>query len=300
MDDYFILSCDGGGVRGLITATFLGRMEEDFKIDWCRDFDMFAGSSIGALNVCCLMSSKCATEHYTMKNFNKIMDKSCMDRVLNLVQPWPKYDGKGKTEMLKDIFGKFDINECGKDIVIPVYDISKRRAKVFTKYSDNVKIWQIIDASSAAPAYYPPVKINDSWYIDGGIIANNPSVIAIAKAKKYMRIRSEDRNIKLLSIGTGNRTVSIDGEKAQQFGGIEWISHDLLGITMDETLVNEQAQLLLNDGCYLRIDSQLTNVDDALDNTTPKNRENMIKLGNKWYDDNKEKLEKFLNKKIDN
>ena len=174
MNEYYILSCDGGGTRGLITASFLKKMEEELNIKCCDKFDMFAGTSIGGLNACSLGvlgdTAQKLQEYYTLKNFKLLMNKSIVDKTLGLVQPWPKYDGKGKTHMLKEIFGNVCIEESKKDVIIPTYDIGNRMAYVYTPFSETqstqstqTTLWEILDATSAAPAYYPPVKINERW-----------------------------------------------------------------------------------------------------------------------------------------
>ena len=45
-----ILSLDGGGLRGLITARILQRLNDDPKIKgWLDDVDLFAGTSTGGI-----------------------------------------------------------------------------------------------------------------------------------------------------------------------------------------------------------------------------------------------------------
>lgn len=50
-DLFYILSIDGGGFRGLYAAHILHRMEEEWQLDWKRQFDMLAGTSTGAILV---------------------------------------------------------------------------------------------------------------------------------------------------------------------------------------------------------------------------------------------------------
>ena len=78
MPPYLILSCDGGGVRGLITATILKHIQDELFISVREKFDMFVGASIGALNVCGYNFLGTNTDvFFTTDNFDKIMDKSC-------------------------------------------------------------------------------------------------------------------------------------------------------------------------------------------------------------------------------
>jgi calcium-independent phospholipase A2-gamma len=63
-------------------------------------------------------------------------------------------------------------------------------------------VWEAIRASSAAPSYFDELLRRGDKLIDGGIIANNPTAIAIAEAKALW----PDVPIDLvLSAGTGIR-----------------------------------------------------------------------------------------------
>ena len=44
---YFILTCDGGGIRGLIPALLLQQLDEE--LNFLEKVDLFAGTSTGAL-----------------------------------------------------------------------------------------------------------------------------------------------------------------------------------------------------------------------------------------------------------
>ena len=43
-------------------------------------------------------------------------------------------------------------------------------------------VWLSVQASAAAPGYFPPVCVQGKHYIDGGLVANNPTKIAIEQA----------------------------------------------------------------------------------------------------------------------
>jgi len=62
---------------------------------------------------------------------------------------------------------------------------------------------------------------------------------------------------------------------------------------MDESIVCQQAELLLGES-FLRITSDLMTVNDDLDDTSDKNRKDMIELGQTWWKDFKDPVLKLL------
>ncbi|CAF5053022.1 unnamed protein product [Rotaria magnacalcarata] len=55
--------------------------------------------------------------------------------------------------------------------------------------------------TSAAPTYFPAYRLDDSVYVDGGVQANNPALMAYGDA---CRQTSNRDNIFVLSLGTGD------------------------------------------------------------------------------------------------
>lgn len=308
---FYILACDGGGIRGLATASFLFHMSKhlktinpDFKLyDF---FDMYAGTSIGAIITTLLVVCK-ANEDEVMEVFNKcicneIYDKSIWDKMVDIIQHQPKYDGKGKTNVIERYVKDHKFKDCDKYMVIPTYNITEQRTQIFdsTNIGSHILTSQVVDASSAGPAYFPPVKIKncnteknkDCWFVDGGMVANNPTICAISKAKKLLD--GTGRKVIVLNVGTGLKTRYIDGDEATHYGGVEWLLHDILGIAMDESVIHEQATNLLSDHCYICINGKLEEASDSTDDCSDENIENLKKLGEKWWNENKHKFDNFF------
>jgi predicted acylesterase/phospholipase RssA len=83
-----------------------------------------------------------------------------------------------------------------------------------------MKAVDVAMASAAAPTYLPSF-IDDSHieYVDGGIWANNPSLVGLIEA---MTVLGVDRsNINLLSIGTTREAVRMDSIRASS-GRAQW------------------------------------------------------------------------------
>ena len=71
----------------------------------------------------------------------------------------------------------------------------------------DIPIWEVARATSAAPTYFEPVKIEGLEYIDGGFGANNPSDELYREVKKMHNGSTKAVRL-LISIGTGINTSS--------------------------------------------------------------------------------------------
>merc|ERR1711974_558191 len=169
----------------------------------------------------------------------------------------PKYDGEGKTEFLNNYFSDIILQNATKPVCLTTYDLKARKFAILRSTEADPSGKQILvadacNASSAAPAYFPCFKVNGRWLIDGGIVVNNPTMIAYAEAKKNW----ESDDIYVVSVGTGSRTRPIDGEEAADWGGMQWIANGLLDVAMDESTVDFLAATILRDK-YIRVTSDL-------------------------------------------
>jgi len=311
---FCVLTIGGGGIRGLSSIVFLQCMENEMKsidpsFSILNQFDMFAGTSIGSWIIMLIVYKKYTmneiSEIFSFDLCNKIMDKSVWDKVMNLMQSKPKYDGVKKTEVIQHYLNDTKFSDTSKHVLVPTYDIENRIAQVFNSHTCSPKLLasEVADSSSSAPAYFPTKKIHhcelknetlqkNSWFIDGGMVANNPAMCAITHA--YNLLRTEPRRIVVINVGTGYRNRSIKGTDAKDFGGIEWILNDIIGIAMDESLVDQQAKLLLEEGDYINVNSPLIDASDDLDDCDPDNLNALIEMGKKWWDVYKEKIINIL------
>ena len=62
-----------------------------------------------------------------------------------------------------------------------------------------LKVWDAAMRTSAAPTIFPIFKS----YVDGGIVANNPSILAVSKVMAHYKTVST-HNMVVLSLGAGS------------------------------------------------------------------------------------------------
>ncbi|NEO77263.1 patatin-like phospholipase family protein [Moorena sp. SIO4G3] len=216
-----ILSLDGGGMRGVISARILQEIEDKIDKKYGQKlheyFDLVAGTSTGSIlaaGIACKMDAGKLIEVYEKQGEN-IFLKSIRDmrkwRKLSqifgggVLYPHEFPDKSGEQGLANVLKGKLKINSDKKSnkcpllseikdlqLLIPSYDILSRNTTWFAnddpkEWFYNLPLWQICTASASAPTFFPPYQLQYSDqkslpHIDGGVSANNPVLAAIAYA----------------------------------------------------------------------------------------------------------------------
>lgn len=214
VSDVYLLSLDGGGVRAFNSlralSTIEARMRQlDPKCDSVfRYFDYLAGTSSGAIIVAAVAHRH---EELTMDATFALVHKIMTD-----VFERPLGErAKRMDRYLKELYGEgavmADIGQQQKVIIVTTLaDTIPSRIHLMTSYGAGRdghpgprerKIWEAARASSAAPYYFPPF---DGRFIDGGIMANNPTLDAMVEVMDQERKTRHHRKVGcVLSLGTG-------------------------------------------------------------------------------------------------
>ena len=283
MANKYLLSLDGGGVRELATVTFLAKLEKALGEPLHKKFDFFIGTSAGAITAMALSIAKMGGDNlldlWSEETFERILDSSLWDSKLGLMQINPKYDGKGKAQVLTEYFGNLKLGDASGDLAIVSYDIEERKPLLLTSYGNgNILAIDAGHASSAAPIYYPTARVGNRYLIDGGIVANNPVLHGYAEVKKLY----PDSNVKILSVGTGLNKRPLKGKASQKWGLIGWLMHDLFGLMLESSLDHEIATEIIGKD-YIRVNSPLGKVNRRLDDNNKSNLNNIRNMGEAWW-----------------
>lgn len=268
-----ILSLDGGGVRGYLTAMILENVEKQLNL---RDgtnkplggyFDLIAGTSTGAIIAGLLAIGKSASEVRKIYEddikdiFSNEMKRNKFDffpiNKIPVISNRPyfktKYSDKKLVERAEHHFKNLTF-EFGKDIkthlLITSVDITTMTPR-FHKSAYNHKnkpredelLSNAIIASASAPSYFPvKEKLKySSNLIDGGIVANNPSLVALIDSFSFTEHENKD-DVVLLSVGTGKACeIPYDVEPLQNTT-IKWLRQNG-SIPLVEILMNSQVAL---------------------------------------------------------
>ena len=283
-----VLTIDGGGIRGLIPATILSRLEAATG-PIAEKFDLMSGTSTGSIIVACLSVGIPAHEIVQMylKNAEKIFSRSWRSRVFDYFGLLsPKYSSDGANSVLAAYLKDNTMADAKSLLLIPTLNTETGRPKFFkTPRDGQIKLSEAVRASTAAPTYFPPA----GTLIDGGMFANDPSMCAVAEA--YSHWKGEE--IRLLSLGTG-----YDGRKrtVPTGGALNWITRIVdIFITGEMGYVSYEISRILGDGNYLRVQEALPpEVDVDMDSIRPSNLIRLMDFGDYLFNTNQERLLNFF------
>jgi len=258
-----ILALDGGGIRGVFTAAFLAHVEEHLKLRLVEHVELLTGTSTGAIIALALASGLPASQVLdSYKTAGPLIFGKKRNRLLSLFMT--AHGNEALKEWLRRTFEDKILNDARVPIAIPSFDASTGRPRVWKRDHHQElhggglkKMWEVALTSAAAPTYLPAAQIEGlGAFLDGGLWANNPSLVGLVEARRYLE--SELADIQLLSVGTGRQPRGFRFQDIQFRGQLAWARplFELL-LTAQSVSTHEQAQLLLGPGQYLRVDQEL-------------------------------------------
>ncbi len=243
-----ILSLDGGGIRGLLTAVVLERLERGIP-GWIARSDLLAGTSTGALIALGLAKGMSASEIRELyeKHGAAIFRPAGRGNLQDLGRTaGAAYDNRPLRRLLRDRFGDLRLEDLRTRVLVPTFALdngapSPARRSWAARFFHNVpgtdgdgrrRVRDVALYSCAAPAYFPSVD----GFIDGGVVANNPALVALAQSQDS---RLSDRvpamrQVALLSLGTGRSRMRIEGARLD-WGIGQW-ARPILGILAEGSI----------------------------------------------------------------
>ena len=349
-EDFKVLACDGGGIRGLITTVILERLEQKLGSPLNNYFDMFAGTSTGSIIACSIAKGIPAAEireFYEEKgkdifpNLGSInfLWNSLLERIKKGDYSLPLFPDDGLEKVLQDVnvFGEELFGTLPPTLVV-AYDAYNRTTVVFKSNQPEfaqIPIWEVCRSSSAAPTAFAGHVLTDPTYIaslrqnphhsiiknpvtikippetngvpliDGGVVANNPSLCAIAEC---LNLKNSTKSVSLenicvVSFGTGQMEDRITANDTKTWGILDWLNIKkgipLLEVYADGSadLIDYIATQLLKDK-YNRYQPLVLNSKEKPISTfqaDPQNLANLVDAANNFLDrsDGDRQLEKL-------
>ncbi len=287
-----VLSIDGGGIRGIIPATILAAIEEGLGRQLHEVFDLIAGTSTGGIIALGIGTAADAGKPYRpadllglyVENGPAIFKKDLLTPIKSFFGP--KYSPDALERTLEKFFGDTELRSGVAPLLISSYDLATQLPFFFKSHriaadpTYNWKVRQIARATSAAPTFFPPFKLQgggkDHALVDGGIFVNNPGMAAYAEARNLYRDASE---FLIVSVGTGDRDDRITYSTAKGWGLIGW-ARQIIPVMMDSVseAVDYELDAVLGRAAtrqHFRLQPRLTIASNEMDDTTPQNLENL-------------------------
>lgn len=330
MSKRIILSIDGGGVRGLLSAAVLTHIEQLLRSQGklakgglAHNFDMIVGTSSGALIALGLAAGNSAQAMVGVyqSQAKEIFSASWFGKRLNpfLGNKGATYKPAGLERVLQGMLTDRTFGQLGsldphseRDrplLMCTAYDTQQATPRFFKSWKpahQSLPAWQVARASSAAPMYFPPMTMTintldstdpspPATLIDGGLFANNPAMSAWAEAKKEWK----DDEILILSIGSGERQEKYSAND-KQFWNIGYLIKPTFDAMFDgqSDAVDYQLRKLYGAGTdqykYLRLQTELTLASDELDNAEAGNLKALEEEAKRLITKQATAIDKFL------
>lgn len=299
MEKYQILSFDGGGMKGALSIKLLDMLTKEIP-NLLDNIKLIAGTSTGGLIALGLAAGKTPSEivniyateganifePYRLFSINEELTRVTVPKNIGENQTsedlsfspkdiiFPRYNNKKFKQILDDMFKATPIIEnLKKKVLVASFQVDNPNGWCPTTISNlkdskymKFKCTDAALCTSAAPTYFPLYK----GYTDGGVFANNPSMLAISSALDKNKSGIKLENIRLISFGTGDTITYKKAEfESDPWGILQWLNPygtsgndpeaPLLGALMDG--VNEathyECTQLLGDDQYTRINIPL-------------------------------------------
>ena len=264
MSSFRILSIDGGGIRGIYTAVLLNRIAQKVP-ELFDETHFFAGTSTGSiLSVGLAFGIPPAELIEIFRAYGQIvLQKSLVQNIGQVINA--KYDIMNLRKLLTPYFGAailLDLSKRrGKNILIPAFDLDGKidnirtwKPKIFHNFSgpqadDAEMVVDVIVRSSAMPIQFASFQ----GFIDGTVVASNPSMLALTQAIDRATGKQDLANIRLLSFSSGYFPRYIGGTE-HDWGLSKW-SFVLAPLMVDSQMgiSNYQCTQLLGNSRYHRL-----------------------------------------------
>jgi patatin-like phospholipase/acyl hydrolase len=339
-----ILSIDGGGIRGVIPCIILRYIEQTTGRPISELFNLVAGTSTGGIISVGLTrrepnQQNSFTADQMLELYVKYGKDIFSDRPRDILSRisaklfGKPYNTKDMEALFERYFGDAELKDALTAVLVTTYDLERAKPFYFSSrlavnsVNENFKLKEIARSTSAAPTYFKPNllkydKDKDLAFIDGGVFANNPSILAYSEAKELWKqelavgssavtegargfdpeVAPDDNDLPfyLLSLGTGFTPSSIKGEEVKNYRNKDWFEPLLTNVFMHSVAESTHytMQHLLPDYVdgtkrYQRLDFQIPSEIAEMDDASDKNIAALVDSAEQYVKANDTTLKKI-------
>ncbi len=211
-----VLAIDGGGVRGVVPASFLATLEVYLEGNIVDYFDLIVGTSTGGIIALGLGGGLSPAEirDFYLTRGQRIFQGN---RLARSARRWAtaKYNQDQLEFELRDVFGDRRLGDSATRLVIPSMDVNSGRVHLW-KTAHHPRFVQdythsmveIAMSTSAAPTYFK-AYLTDAGapLVDGGVFANNPAGLGAVEAIGVLGWPRGE--VAILSLGCGDEALDV-------------------------------------------------------------------------------------------
>ncbi|QDT00734.1 CBASS cGAMP-activated phospholipase [Adhaeretor mobilis] len=249
MARFQILSLIGGGIRGAFITSYLKELEQKLGRPIAESFDLIAGTSTGGIIAAGLalgMSAEQMHDFYVRYGEQIFTPRPPYKakRLMRFIFPVANWVFREKTgsgldsafrarycpHALQTAFDEGFGDRTLKSVeftrlIIPSVNLSRGEPHIFRSRhlplgvrDSNLKVSDVVIAATAAPTYFPHRQIRDEAFVDGGVWAADPSMLAFSETMRIQQFCTREgmdpaystKEVHLLSIGTGRAQYSLE------------------------------------------------------------------------------------------
>jgi hypothetical protein len=263
-----LLALDGGGIRGLITLGYLARIEEMLRRRYGKDdfvladyFDLIGGTSTGAIIATLLALGfpvgKILELYRSVGRDAFQPRKYWLGPIGRLLKA--RFQEEPLEKLLKNFLGDNTLSSpalrVGLMIVAKradtgsVWSLVNLPDQKFYGMNKNLRLWEVVRSSTAAPTYFNPQAIADvgegesAVFVDGGVsMHNNPALqlLLVATLEGYgLRWQLGNDKLLLCSVGTGSFFKLPKREELRGYNNLQWAGLAISQLMNDASELNQ-------------------------------------------------------------
>lgn len=279
-----ILSISGGGLRGMIPAEILRNLEKETGKPINETFDLIVGSSIGGILALALTAPNKLSAGFMVDTFTAEALRIFPEGGQSLLGP--KFDAQGLENVLHRVLGNLTLPQHSP-VAVTAFNLRTQSPVIFSSASlVKEPSFDAARATSAGPTFFAAYKD----MVDGGTIANNPSVVGISQA--IAKYGQKLENIQMLHLGTG--WYAPGQEQFGNAGQLGWAAQ-IAQTTIDgnSTLCDIISSRMLGDR-FMSVNPVLDEGHTEMDDSRPENIRYLKNLGAQTWATERKNILNFL------
>jgi len=314
-ENFRILSVDGGGIKGILPAAVLAECERRFLKGGSAAayFDMVSGTSTGGIIALGLSAGLRAEEvlDIYLRHGDKVFPKGWtlpipFGKLIKSVYQFARdfsvyrYDREPLERALRDCFGNRVLGSVERCLNIPTFDGFNEVNVVKTPHHPDFRLDQqeelvtVALATSAAPTFFSTYRNGTRHFADGGVWANNPTMVALIDVLSCFAV--DRHSVDILSLGCGEQNLRMSDGQIKCGGMFHWRTIIETAMHLQSQNALGQAGLLVGRDRLVRLTTAPTLTPIAMDDFE-RARDELPSQAKRLVEENSEQLEAFFDTK---